>query len=95
LHQDGHGIGPEQDPEEFVAEAGATVDVGGEVAGVDVGDTGDKGGAKVGPKLAAAKFRQQAEFLPAGGGSISREGLEHFCSRVLWFEIRHMALLGD
>ncbi len=60
LDEDGHEVRPEQDPEETVAELGSAEDVGGEVAGVDVGDGGDEGRAEVGPELVAAEG--------AGGG---------------------------
>ena len=68
LHEDGHEVRPEEDPEQLVAEAGASVEVGGEVAGIDVGDAGDEGGAEVGPQLGAAHARQQGGTSGLRGG---------------------------
>ena len=75
LDEHGHGVRPEQNPEQAVAELRAAEDVGGEVAGVDVGDGGDEGGAEVGPHLVAMEF---------GGGRRPRaESEEGRCSRGL------------
>jgi len=54
LHEDGHEVGPEQDPEQVIAEAGASVNIGGEVAGVNIGDAGYEGGAEEIEELVAA-----------------------------------------
>ena len=42
LHQSGHDVGDEDDPDQQEAELGAGADVGRDVAGVDVGDGGDE-----------------------------------------------------
>ena len=68
LDEDGHGVRPEEDPEEAIAEAAATLDVGGEVAGIDVGDAGDEGGTEVGPHLVAAEAGEEA-------GAAGRKGV--------------------
>ena len=60
LDEHRHGIGPEQDPEQAIAELRAAEDVGGEVAGVDVGDRGDESGAEVRPHFIAMEVRQEA-----------------------------------
>ena len=54
LDQHRDQVGREHDPEQQVAELGAAGDVGGEVAGVDVGDGGDEGRAEEGPDAADA-----------------------------------------
>jgi hypothetical protein len=54
LHQHRDQVGGEHDPEQQVAELGAAGDVGGEVAGVDVGDGGDEGRAEERPEPADA-----------------------------------------
>ena len=54
LDQHRDQVGREHHPEQQVAELGAAGDVGGEVAGVDVGDRGDEGGAEEGPDAADA-----------------------------------------
>ena len=59
LDEHRHGVRPEQDPEQAVAKLRAAEDVGGEVAGVDVGDRGDEGGAEVGPHLGAAQVGEK------------------------------------
>ncbi len=41
LEQHGHGVGQHYDPQQHIAELRAALDVGGEVAGVHVGDRGD------------------------------------------------------
>ena len=46
LDEHRHEVRGEDDPQEHVAELGAACHVGGEVAGVDVGDRGDECGAK-------------------------------------------------
>ena len=43
LQQHGHQVAGEDDPEQQVAKLRAGLDVGGEVAGVDIGDGGDEG----------------------------------------------------
>ena len=42
LHQAGHRVGHHDDPDQQEAELGAGADIGGDVAGVDVGDRGDE-----------------------------------------------------
>ena len=54
LDEHRHGVRPEQDPEQAIAKLRAAEDVGGEVAGVDVGDRGDECRAEVGPHLGSA-----------------------------------------
>ena len=49
LHQAGHGVGHDDDPHQKEAELRAGADVGGDVAGVDVGDGGDERGAEQKP----------------------------------------------
>lgn len=71
LDENGHGIRPEEHPEEAIAKAAAALDVGGEIAGVDVGDAGDEGGTEVAPHLFAAEA-QTSEGR--GGGGCRREG---------------------
>ena len=48
LYQHGHQVGPHHHPEELVAEGGACLDIGGEVARIYVADGGDEGGAEQG-----------------------------------------------
>ena len=66
LDEHGHGVRPEQDPEQAVAELRAAEDVGGEVAGIDVGDGGDEGGTEVGPHLVAMEVGQEAALRRPG-----------------------------
>ena len=42
LHQHRHQVGGDDDPEQQIAELGAALDIGGEVAGIHVGDGGDE-----------------------------------------------------
>src|SRR6185437_3467098 len=65
LDEHGHDVRPEQNPEQAIAELSSAEDVGGEVAGVDVGDGGDEGGAEVGPHRVAMMWARRAG---AGGG---------------------------
>ncbi len=44
LDQHRHHVGPNHHPQQAVAERGAGLDVGGEVAGIDIADSGDEGG---------------------------------------------------
>ncbi len=70
LDENRHRVRPEQHPEEAIAELSSAENVGGEVAGVDVGDGGDEGGAKVGPHLVAAEAGNLgAAAAPGGEGS--------------------------
>src|SRR5262249_39581484 len=46
LEEHGRQVGEDDDPEQLVAEQGASADVGGEVAGIHVGDRGYEGGAQ-------------------------------------------------
>ncbi len=55
LHDHRDQVRAEHHPEQQVAELGAAGDVGGEVAGVDVGDGGDEGRAEEGPDAAASR----------------------------------------
>src|SRR5205807_7895881 len=48
LHEHGHQVGHQNGPEQVVTEPAAALDVGGEVARVDVGHTGDEGGTDEG-----------------------------------------------
>ena len=73
LDEDRHGVRPEQDPEKTVAELGSAEDVGGEVAGIDVGDGGDEGGSEVGPHLVAAEVRE--EMGSGGDGLVARSAI--------------------
>src|SRR6185437_9659440 len=54
LHQHGDQVGPQQHPEQQVPELSTALDVGGEIAGIDVGNAGDEGRAEVEPNLVAA-----------------------------------------
>jgi hypothetical protein len=56
LDQHRHRVRPQQHPEQAVAELRAAEDVGGEVAGIDVGDGRDEGRAEVGPHRVAAEI---------------------------------------
>ena len=49
LHKAGHRVGRDDDPDQQEAELRARADVGGDVAGVDVGDGGDKRRPKQNP----------------------------------------------
>ncbi len=59
LHEHGYQVGHEHDPEQQVAELGAALDVGREVAGIDVGDGGDKGRSQHGQQGAHATAGQE------------------------------------
>jgi len=64
LHQHRHGVAPQQHPQQAVAEPRAPFNVGGEVAGVHVGDAGHKGRAEVPPGLAPRQARQALAYDP-------------------------------
>ena len=59
LDQHRHHVGDQHDPQQQVAELRAALDVGGEVAGVHVGDGGDERGAEHRQRGAHAPARQQ------------------------------------
>ena len=60
LHQHRHQVGGEDDPEQQIAELRAALDVGGEVAGIHVGDRGDE---------RRTEKRQQTPQSPAARGA--------------------------
>ncbi len=60
LEQHGDHVGEKHDPEQPVAVFGAGLDVGGEVAGVHIGDRGDD--------RRAGKGQRRADAAPAGQG---------------------------
>ena len=69
------------DPEQQVAELGAAGDVGGEVAGVDVGDRGDEGRAEEGPDPAEAPAAA-LQRAPRRGGDRRLAGEDVFDRRA-------------
>ncbi len=90
LDQHGHQVAGDDDPQQGVAELGSARDVGGEIARVDVGYTGDKGRAQ------EREDAGQAAFF-AGAG----EDAPGFVDGVLvaggpglgWRLMRHLAPL--
>ena len=76
LDQHRDQVGGEHDPEQQVAELGAAADVGGEVAGVDVGDGGDEGRAEEGPDAGeAAAVAVERAVGGVGDGGLAGERL--------------------
>ena len=92
LDEDRHGVRPEEHPEETVAELAAAEDVGGEVAGVDVGDGGYEGGAEIAPDLVAAEGCSPRLSTCRGSGRRERCVFAGFVGelrvRLGWF-LRH------
>jgi hypothetical protein len=66
LEQHGHEVGEQHDPQEEITELRAALDVGGEVAGVHVGDRGDHGGA--------GERQEAAQAAPAAGQRLAAGG---------------------
>ena len=64
LDEDGHGVRPEEHPEQAIAEAAASFDIGGEVSRIDVGDRGHEGRAEVSPHLIAPEAWPKFLLLP-------------------------------
>ena len=98
LDEHGHGVGPEQHPEQAIAKLRAAQDIGGEVAGIDVGDGGDECRAEVGPHRVA--METWADGIGAAPDGWSREeaasgGVRYFqrgAARAFdWREISHSA----
>ncbi len=74
LDEHRHGVRPQQHPEQPVAELRAAQDVGGEVAGIDVGDRGDEGRAEVAPHLVALEVGQEAAARRPDAAAATRRG---------------------
>ena len=75
LDQHGHQVRGEDDPQQQVAVLGATGDVGGEVARVDVGDAGDERRAEQRQRRRAdparARRRASSEWVGRGSASVA------------------------
>ena len=88
LEQHRDQIGQHDDPEQEIAEAGAALDVGGEVARVHVGDRGDHGGAgerQEGPHAASAAGQHLAtgSDSPVGQACALHQALAHAAVTIL------------
>ncbi len=61
LDQDGHGVRPQQDPQQCVSKPRAAFKVAGKVAGIDIGHAGHKRRTKIAPHLATLERGKKPE----------------------------------
>ena len=74
LNQHRHQVAGDDDPDQHVAELGAALNVGGEIAWINVGDAGDKGWPEKGPEAAkpGEVLIEERIRCVVGGADISR-----------------------
>ncbi len=56
MQEHGHQVAAQDDPQQFIAELCAALDIGGEVSGVHVGNAGDEGRAEEGQQAGEPAF---------------------------------------
>jgi hypothetical protein len=81
LEQHRQDVGQHDDPEQQIAELRAALDVGGEIAGVDIGDRGDDGGAR--------ERQEAAHAAPPAGQRFARRAPRAVGQPVVNQRLRH------